>query len=224
MQQSFFIRRYDLPTLMASKINAVINRSWSRHDKRSGAVYDVKGRDYFDLIWYMQKRIIPRCSFTEFENSVDLWRAVAERVRGVNLSSIMGDLVDFLEDPVEAREFAKHLPVVFDSLVKSYAVESAQQSVARPDREFKYGNHLPLRGIKLLSLACVVFFFICGVALAQSRSEQPIRIGESELNKAMESVNYRGVSGRVDFRNSHAGNIAKASLLMVGARGIEVIK
>lgn len=52
---TFFIKRYDLETLMASKINAVIHPNFIHHHNKT-IVVEGKGRDYFDLLWYMQKK------------------------------------------------------------------------------------------------------------------------------------------------------------------------
>ena len=50
---SCVIRHYDLPTLMAGKMLACLERVWEKKGVK------VKGRDYYDLIWYMQKEIVP---------------------------------------------------------------------------------------------------------------------------------------------------------------------
>jgi len=120
MQKTFFVKRYDLPTLMASKINALLNRHWSRKNREGGTVSDVKGRDYFDLLWYMQKGIVPRLGFTAFDSSGELWKAVEEKVIQASAASIKNDLVDFLEDPRDGLEFARNLPAAFEALRKKY--------------------------------------------------------------------------------------------------------
>lgn len=52
---TIFIKHYDLGTLMAGKIIACIDRSF----KKGKNQVNLKGRDYYDLIWYMQKGIKP---------------------------------------------------------------------------------------------------------------------------------------------------------------------
>jgi len=58
--KSFVIKHYDLPTLFASKLAAILDRP-----QKGFAVgkeeenIDFKGRDFYDLIWYMEKKILP---------------------------------------------------------------------------------------------------------------------------------------------------------------------
>ncbi|MCD4706054.1 nucleotidyl transferase AbiEii/AbiGii toxin family protein [bacterium] len=55
-QLSFVIKTYNMSALMASKIAAVLLRGTRGVGK---AVYQEKGRDIYDLLWYMEKKIIP---------------------------------------------------------------------------------------------------------------------------------------------------------------------
>ncbi|MDD5295175.1 MAG: nucleotidyl transferase AbiEii/AbiGii toxin family protein [Patescibacteria group bacterium] len=55
-QLSFVIVTYNMSALMASKIAAIFLRG-SRGV--GGAAYEEKGRDIYDLVWYMNKKIIP---------------------------------------------------------------------------------------------------------------------------------------------------------------------
>ncbi|MFA6601358.1 MAG: nucleotidyl transferase AbiEii/AbiGii toxin family protein [Candidatus Paceibacterota bacterium] len=55
-QLSFVILTYNMSALMASKIAAIFLR-----DSRNvyGNIYDYKGRDIYDLLWYMDKKTVP---------------------------------------------------------------------------------------------------------------------------------------------------------------------
>ncbi|MCX6754059.1 MAG: nucleotidyl transferase AbiEii/AbiGii toxin family protein [Candidatus Nomurabacteria bacterium] len=55
-QISFVIKTYNLSTLMASKIAAIFLRESRGIDKE---IYKYKGRDIYDLLWYMGKKIVP---------------------------------------------------------------------------------------------------------------------------------------------------------------------
>ncbi|MBI2444595.1 MAG: nucleotidyl transferase AbiEii/AbiGii toxin family protein [Candidatus Magasanikbacteria bacterium] len=55
-QLAFVITTYNMSALMASKMAAIFSRSKRGVDKE---IYDEKGRDIYDLLWYMEKRIIP---------------------------------------------------------------------------------------------------------------------------------------------------------------------
>jgi predicted nucleotidyltransferase component of viral defense system len=55
-QLSFVIKTYNMSALMASKIAAIILRGTRGVGK---AIYEEKGRDIYDLLWYMEKKIVP---------------------------------------------------------------------------------------------------------------------------------------------------------------------
>lgn len=55
-QLSFVIVTYNMSALMASKIAAIFLRGTRGVGK---AVYEEKGRDIYDLLWYMNKKIVP---------------------------------------------------------------------------------------------------------------------------------------------------------------------
>jgi predicted nucleotidyltransferase component of viral defense system len=53
---NFVALHYDLPTLMAGKISAILTRERfvGKDDRKT-----VKGRDYYDLLWYLKKSVVP---------------------------------------------------------------------------------------------------------------------------------------------------------------------
>lgn len=53
---NFVARHYDLATLMSGKVAAILSRKRfvGKEDRES-----IKGRDYYDLLWYLKKRIQP---------------------------------------------------------------------------------------------------------------------------------------------------------------------
>jgi len=55
-QLSFVIVTYNMSALMASKIAAIFLRGARGVGK---AVYEEKGRDIYDLLWYMNKKVVP---------------------------------------------------------------------------------------------------------------------------------------------------------------------
>lgn len=55
-QLSFIIVTYNMSALMASKIAAIFLRGTRGVGK---AVYEEKGRDIYDLLWYMNKKVVP---------------------------------------------------------------------------------------------------------------------------------------------------------------------
>src|SRR3989339_1677794 len=56
-QFSFVIKTYNMSSLMASKIAAILLRG--QRGGLGGVMYKEKGRDIYDLLWYMTKKAIP---------------------------------------------------------------------------------------------------------------------------------------------------------------------
>ncbi len=64
-QLSFVIKIYNMSTLMASKIAAIILREQRGVGK---VIFQEKGRDIYDLLWYMDKQIIPNLDYLIAKN------------------------------------------------------------------------------------------------------------------------------------------------------------
>lgn len=54
---------------MSTKIRAVLMRKWGKTDKSRKTLATVKGRDYYDLLWYLEKGIIPNYKCIESINN-----------------------------------------------------------------------------------------------------------------------------------------------------------
>ncbi|MFH0771493.1 MAG: nucleotidyl transferase AbiEii/AbiGii toxin family protein [Candidatus Omnitrophota bacterium] len=64
-QLSFVIMTYNMSTLMASKVAAIFLRGTRGVGK---ALYEEKGRDIYDLLWYMNNRIAPDIDYLSAKN------------------------------------------------------------------------------------------------------------------------------------------------------------
>lgn len=96
------LRHYDLPSLMAGKIHDMLTRKYA------------KGRDWYDLLWYLGKRppMMPNLeqlqnalNLTQGEGAIDagLWkRHLTESLDHLEGSSLAADAGPFLEHPKEA--------------------------------------------------------------------------------------------------------------------------
>jgi len=96
------IRHYDLPSLMAGKIHALLTRKYS------------KGRDWYDLLWYLGKRppVVPNLEQLqnalnqtqgESEVNADHWKGhLTESLEHLNASALAADVGPFLEHFQEA--------------------------------------------------------------------------------------------------------------------------
>jgi hypothetical protein len=93
------LRYYDLPSLMAGKIHALITRKYA------------KGRDWYDLLWYRGKRPPIDPNVEQLQNAFDQtsgqgvfnaenWkRDVVERLKAIDCDALVNDVKNFLEHP-----------------------------------------------------------------------------------------------------------------------------
>lgn len=97
----FALRHHDLPSLMAGKIRAIITRKFC------------KGRDWYDLFWYLARRPPVRPNIIFLDNALlqqqellpekaDWPRLLEEKTRTLDLEVIKKDIEPFLENPAEA--------------------------------------------------------------------------------------------------------------------------
>lgn len=108
--RSMIIKTFDLPTMMATKIGAVMNRRWNKIGKGGELLAKVKGRDYFDLVWYLSKNIKPNLKcLMDKENSVDLKAKLLAVIAKVDKKSIEYDLGPLMEDNDFVKGLAKNI-------------------------------------------------------------------------------------------------------------------
>lgn len=104
--KSILIKIFDLPTLMSTKIRAVLYRKWEKKDKDGDISIKVKGRDYFDLMWYLEKGIKPNFKCLDgIKNNEELKEKLLAIVKKVDVKSIELDLEALIAD----RNFVKNL-------------------------------------------------------------------------------------------------------------------
>lgn len=81
-QLSFVIKTYNMSALMASKIAAVFLRG---QRGVGNALYEEKGRDIYDLLWYMSKKIVPDLDYlaakdVNFADSKELFNKITIKI------------------------------------------------------------------------------------------------------------------------------------------------
>lgn len=104
--KSILIKTFDLSTLFSTKIRAVLFRRFEKTDKKGKVTIKVKGRDYFDLMWYLEKGIKPNLDCLEnIKNEGELKAALLKSVSKIDPQSIYLDL----EALVDNRDYVKNL-------------------------------------------------------------------------------------------------------------------
>jgi len=96
----FQIKAYDLPSIFSGKLHAVLYRKY------------VKGRDYYDLLWFLSKKILPNMQL--FKNAVfqtenrsinpGKWKSLLmSYLDKLNFSKIQNDVRPFLKQAKDAE-------------------------------------------------------------------------------------------------------------------------
>lgn len=111
---SFLIRRYSPEDLFAGKLNAILTR-----DKIEGTVKveRFKGRDYYDLIWFLEKGFKPNWRIVSGATGLSKKEALVkldQKIESVSEAFLKDDLLPFFENQSFIEQFAKN----FHSLAK----------------------------------------------------------------------------------------------------------
>lgn len=115
---SFFMRRFSLSDLFAAKISAILTRM-----KMEGTelVERYKGRDYFDLVWFLERKVSPNWEIVKIMTNYEIKEAIQklnEKVDKITVQDLQDDLFYFFDNSKYVEAFAKN----FKSLAKSYLI------------------------------------------------------------------------------------------------------
>jgi predicted nucleotidyltransferase component of viral defense system len=92
---TIFVKHYDLSTLMAGKMVACIDRSFFKGKTK----INIKGRDYYDLIWYMQKEVSPNLdrirAYKKDWTVKKVFEELDKKVERINSKDLLIDLEPF---------------------------------------------------------------------------------------------------------------------------------
>lgn len=117
---SFVIRHYDLPTLMAGKMIACLERVWEKRGIK------VKGRDYFDLIWYMQQGIVPNVArlagATRRYTIREAFEELNKKAEGLRPRDLLADLEALFENAEFPGRWVAAFKEQFRRLYERYRV------------------------------------------------------------------------------------------------------
>lgn len=113
--RSILIKTLDASTLMATKVRAILFRKWEKTDKQGRTTVKVKGRDYFDLLWYLQKGIKPNLSCIEgIDTMKDLKEKLLSMIAGIDSRSIELDLEALIENPNFVSNMSKNMKAILE--------------------------------------------------------------------------------------------------------------
>ena len=105
--RTFLLRHYDMPSLLAGKLHAIISRRYT------------KGRDWYDLFWYRSRRPPAEPNLKLLQNALDQtqgrgklkarrWRElVRTRISDLDFQTILAEVRPFLERPGDSAILTK---------------------------------------------------------------------------------------------------------------------
>ncbi len=109
------IPTYSLNKSMASKILACLNRVY----KKGTTGITIKGRDYFDLIWYLSQKIVPDSKvFTDFDSTLStstILHQLDQKVSLIQPNDLLADLQYYFEDPNLAPNWCRNFHQMYTS-------------------------------------------------------------------------------------------------------------
>lgn len=129
-QLSFAIRTYNLSSLMASKIAAIFLRGTRGVGE---AVYEEKGRDIYDLLWYMGKKIVPDLDYLKakhVEEAKDyrtLFTKLAVKMNSVSDENLKNDLTPLFLDPRYVTNWLANWRDTFFRLRDAYEIRTVSK-------------------------------------------------------------------------------------------------
>ena len=120
---SFYVKCYTRPSLFAGKLHALLFRKWNKR---------VKGRDWYDLEWYIKQRIpLDTNHFLQRAIASNDWKdtkitsdqiinLLDQKIEKVSMPSIKEDVVRFIKDDSTLRIWS---PSYFKDLVEQMKFE-----------------------------------------------------------------------------------------------------
>lgn len=91
--KTILVRTFSLSALMATKIRAILNRKWESGKEGDENFIKVKGRDYYDLLWYLSKEIKPDLAILqEFKDISKLKKSLLGLIENLDQRSVALDL------------------------------------------------------------------------------------------------------------------------------------
>lgn len=119
VNRSIIVKAFDLSTLMSTKIRAILHRKWEKTSKSGETLAIVKGRDYFDLMWYFRKAVSPNMAcLKEAANKDELKCLLLAAVDKADPASIKLDLEALIANDRYVIDISKSLPDILKSEIE----------------------------------------------------------------------------------------------------------
>jgi predicted nucleotidyltransferase component of viral defense system len=118
--QVMVITHFDKPSLMAGKMVACLERVWKKGATRGT---EIKGRDFYDLIWYMGQKVEPNHDVLQFGGmesyTIDkAWEMMSLKVKNIDKRELEIDLKSFIPNGVYLKEWLDNFQDFYQGLLK----------------------------------------------------------------------------------------------------------
>lgn len=124
-QLSFVILTYKMSTLMASKLAAIFLRGTRGVGK---ALYQEKGRDIYDLLWYMNNKIVPNLDYLLAKNVKEakdlrtLFDKLTIKMNAVSDTNLKQDLLPLFLNRTDIENWLENWRESYLQRLKSYKI------------------------------------------------------------------------------------------------------
>ncbi|KKQ39509.1 MAG: hypothetical protein US58_C0031G0010 [Candidatus Magasanikbacteria bacterium GW2011_GWA2_37_8] len=156
-QFSFVIKTYNMSALMASKIAAILLRG--QRGGADGIIYEEKGRDIYDLLWYMTKKVIPDLDYLIAKNiNIKDLRILFDKLtlqmNKVNDTNLKQDLSPLFTDQTFIENWLKNWRTTYLQLFEDYNIRTVTTLKKISDYwiEFREGELLTTPDKKIADL------------------------------------------------------------------------
>ncbi len=116
---NFIVRRYSLSFLMTGKLSAIFLRRWFSGKDND---VDIKGRDFYDLYWYLEKGVEPSYrnlkKIIGISNQKELYKELKKRIaKNITSRKLFFDLKNFFKEQNFVDDFCKNYKeIIFGKL------------------------------------------------------------------------------------------------------------
>jgi hypothetical protein len=126
-QLSFVIKTYNMSSLMASKIAAILLRG--QRGGVGGVLYEEKGRDIYDLLWYMSKKAIPNLDYLiakdiDIKDLRALFDKLTLQMNKVNDTNLKQDLSPLFVNQMYIENWLKNWRESYLHLIDDYEIRT----------------------------------------------------------------------------------------------------
>ncbi len=119
----FVVKNYSLETLFSNKIGAIMGRK----DKVFQDKFDFKGRDFYDLVWFLAKKIEPDLARLKqiikkeqnivIKNNQDIWKMLRTRIENIDTKGIYMDMKNLVESAESVKQLANNYLDIYNGYI-----------------------------------------------------------------------------------------------------------